>query len=813
MRKRKPRPEVPARLPTPSSSSSGTAPPRRPGRWLAISAIVVLLALGLTFMLAGHDTATPRAAPPAAQAQGPGAAHTASRPADYVGGAACASCHEREQAAWESSQHALAMAVADDANVLGRFERTKFSHAGLTSTFFKRDGRFFVNTDGPDGKLADFEIKYTFGVAPLQQYLIAMPGGRLQALGIAWDSRPAAQGGQRWFHLYPERTPRPGNPLHWTGIDQVWNYQCADCHSTNVRKNYDEKTNRYATTWTDINVACEACHGPGSNHLAWAKREGDWQPFDGPGKGLTVVLDERRGVAWPIDGQSGNAQRSRPRDSAREIETCARCHARRGQFSDHWRAGDRLADGFRVSLVEPGLYYADGQMRDEVFNHGSFLGSRMHAQGVTCSDCHDPHTQKLRAPGNAACAQCHAPGTYDTATHHHHPPGSTGAACAACHMPTTTYMVVDPRHDHSFRIPRPDRSVSLGTPNACNRCHTDRPAAWAAAAVKTWFPQPKPGFQSYAEAFAAGGRRMAGELNAIARDRGQSGFVRASAVWRLRQRLGPATLPALRDALADPDPLVRATAAAALSGADAALRVQLLPGLLGDPVRQVRMEAARALAGEPASRLPPTAQQALASALDEYVAAERFNADRPEGRANLGNLYAVQGRDSDAEAAYRAALALDPSFVQAALNLADLQRSRGAEDAAEKTLREALVRDSRSAPAHHALGLSLTRQKRRDEALKAFAQAVALAPDNARFAYVYAVALNDRGQRGKALRELEAALKRQPGDSELLLALALFERDAGQRGRALGYARQLATLEPDDPGVQQLVRELGGPGK
>ena len=766
---------------------------------LAVGAGLLLVALGLYAALARHD-----AAPPTPVTR---------RTADYVGGAACAQCHERVQAAWQGSQHAHSMAVADDSSVLGRFEQTTFRHAGITSTFFKRDGGFFVNTEGPDGKLADFEVKYTFGVAPLQQYLVAFPGGRLQALGIAWDSRPAAQGGQRWFHLYPDRTPRPGDPLHWTGIDQVWNYQCADCHSTNLRKNYDEKTNSYATTWTDIHVGCEACHGPGSNHVAWARRQGDWQQFDGAAKGLVVVLDERRGVSWSFDAQSGIAQRSKPRDSAREIETCARCHSRRGQFTDDWRAGDRLADGFRVTLIEPDRYYNDGQMRDEVFNHGSFLGSRMHAKGVTCSDCHDPHTQKLRAPGNAVCAQCHASATYDATAHHHHPAGSPSAQCAACHMPTTTYMVIDARHDHSLRIPRPDRSVNLGVPNACNRCHTDRPAAWAAAAVRRWYPQPKPGFQNYAEAFAAAGRSMAGDLMVIAGDREQSGFVRSSAVWRLGFRLSPATLPALRDALADPDPLVRATAVSALSGTDAAVRAQLLAGLLGDSVRQVRMEAARALAGEPASQLPPSAQTALASALAEYVAAERFNADRPEGRANLGNLYAVQGRYADAEAAFRSALALDPTFVQAALNLADLQRSRGEEQAAEQTLREALARNPRAAPAHHALGLSLTRQKRSDEALREFAQAVALAPDVARFSYVYAVALNDRGQRDKARRELEAALKRQPGDYDMLFTLAIFERDAGDRERALAHARQLAALEPDNPDAQQLVRELSGPAR
>ncbi len=704
------------------------------------------------------------------------------------------------------------MAEATEATVLGNFAGAKFSHTGVTSTFFRRDGRFFVRTDGPDGRLADFEIRYTFGVTPLQQYLVELPGGRLQALGIAWDARPEREGGQRWFHLYPDRKLKAGDPLHWTGIDQTWNYQCADCHSTHLRKNYDEKTNSYATRWTDIDVGCEACHGPGSNHVAWAKKEGDGQR-QAEGKGLTVALDERRGVGWTIDASTGNAVRSRPRESSREIEACARCHARRGQFTDDWQAGQRLADGYRAALIEPGLYYDDGQQRDEVFDYGSFLGSRMHARGVTCSDCHDPHSGKPRAPGNDVCGQCHAPARFDATAHHHHAPGSKGAQCAACHMPTTTYMVVDPRHDHGFRIPRPDRTLSLGTPNACNQCHRDRKPEWAAAAVRAWYPQPKPGYQTFAEAFALAERGAPGAqqaLLAVAKDRELSGFVRASAVRRLGRHLGPATLPAIRTALGDVDPLVRAAAVGALADTDPALRAQLLPPLLGDPVRQVRMDVARALAGEAERRLAQQERTRFSAALDEYVAAESFNADRPEGRTNLGNLHALQGRDEPAVAAYRAALSIDPGFTQAAINLADLQRSRGREGDAEQTLRETLKRDPRSAPVHFALGLSLVRQKRADEALKQLAAATKLAPDNGRFAYVYAVALNDAGRGVEARRQLEAVLKRRPYDRDVLLALALFERDAGNPTRAVRHARTLAELEPDRPEVQQLVRELDG---
>ncbi|MFO1361555.1 MAG: multiheme c-type cytochrome [Burkholderiales bacterium] len=788
-------PAAPAPIPAP------TRPRRTRAPWLAAGALLVLAALGYgAFRLTER---TPQ--PPTASAPPPPVA------AAYVGTAACAECHAQERAAWQGSQHDRAMQVASEKTVLGDFANARFTHAGVTSTFFRRDGKFFVNTDGAGDKPADFEIKYTFGVEPLQQYLVELPGGRLQALGLAWDTRPKAAGGQRWFVLYPDRKLKPGDPLHWTGIDQNWNYQCADCHSTNLRKGYDEKTGTFRTTWSDLDVGCEACHGPGSNHVAWARKTGEGQRYES-GKGLAVALDERRGAAWAIDAASGNAARSKPRATSREIETCARCHARRGQFADDWRPGQPLADAFRAALIEPGLYHADGQQRDEVYTYGSFLQSRMHARGVTCSDCHDPHSGKLRAPGNAACAQCHAAAKYDAPSHTHHAAGSRGAECAACHMPTTIYMVVDPRHDHGFRIPRPDRTVSLGVPNACNQCHAKETPQWAADAIAKWFPQPKPGFQTFAEGFHAADRGAPGAPGAlirIAEDRAQGAIVRASALQRLARYLGPATLQTVRNALNDPDPMVRAAAVSALAGADAATRAQLLARMLGDPVRLVRMDAARALAGEAEARLAPDDRKRFESALEEYVAAQRFNADRPEAQAALGNLFAARGRDAEAAAAYRKALELDPTFVQAALNLADLHRAVAREDEAERTLRAALARAPQSAPVHHALGLALVRQKRTHEALAELALAAKLAPDDPRFAYVYGVALYDTGKRAEAMKVLQAALARHPYDRELLFALASYERAGGNVVRARERARLLRELEPENRDFARLATELG----
>jgi predicted CXXCH cytochrome family protein len=599
--------------------------------------------------------------------------------------------------------------------------------------------------------------------------------------------------------------------LHWTRPSQNWNYMCAECHSTGVRKNYDPRTRRFGTSYAEVNVACEACHGPGSDHVVWARKEGDRKHLDDITKGLTVTLDDRRDVTWTISAETGNAERSPPARTAREIEVCGRCHARRGQFAEGDPHGRPLGDTHRVALLDDRLYHSDGQIRDEVYEYGSFLQSKMFHRGVTCSDCHDPHRGKLRAPGAQVCLGCHSAQKYTAATHHFHLAGSRGADCLGCHMPTTTYMVVDPRHDHSFRVPRPDLSVKLGVPNACTRCHADRPPAWAARQVESWYGRTPRGYQHYAEALAAAQTGAPGAtelLSAVARDGDQPAIARASAIGRLGPAPGTGGLDVVRSGLKDGDPLVRRAAAAALESVGPPLRVELLAPLLDDPVRAVRMEAARALAGLPRERLTDAQQTALERGLAEYVAAERFNADRPESQLNLGLLYAAQRRLAEAEAALRAALVVDPRFVPAAVNLADLFRAAGREAEGEQVLRDILKQDPRSAAAHHALGLLLVRQKRMPEAMPELEAAARLAPESARYGYVYAVGLDGAGRRKQAIEALERSVLRHPYDRDTLSALIGFTREQSGPRQALVYARRLAELDPTNPEVRQLVRQL-----
>lgn len=424
------------------------------------------------------------------------------------------------------------MQKASGATVLGDFNAATFEHSGVTTTFSRSGDKFMVRTDGPDGALHDYEAAYTFGVYPLQQYLIAMPGGRYQALGIAWDSRPKDQGGQRWFHLYPDQKLAAGDRLHWTGRDQTWNYMCADCHSTDLRKNYDLSANAYSTTWSDIDVSCEACHGPGSRHVAWAETRASAPALnEDQRKGLVAWLKATDQGRWEMNPATGIARRTEPRSSSAELEVCAGCHARRATIAPETGAGTAFLDAHLPALLEPGLYHADGQIDGEVFEYGSFLQSRMYHAGVTCTDCHAPHSLTLRAEGNALCSQCHLPAKFDVAEHHHHEPGSTGAQCVSCHMPAKTYMVVHERRDHSFRVPRPDLSATIGTPNTCNQCHADKTAAWAAQQVASWYPAGRQNRPHYGTALHAGRTGAAGAerlLDDLIADPDQPAIARAS---------------------------------------------------------------------------------------------------------------------------------------------------------------------------------------------------------------------------------------------------------------------------------------------
>jgi predicted CXXCH cytochrome family protein len=771
-----------------------SAASRRLRRYAGLLALALLVAAGTWFALtkrgviAPHRTAEVRREGPA-----------------FVGSEQCRTCHADQLRAWRGSHHAAALQVPSEQTVLGDFKDASYGYADVTSKFFRRGSKFSLRTDGADGKLADFDVKYAFGIAPLQQYLVELPRGHVQAVSIAWDTRARSTGGERWFHLYPNDKVDFRDELHWTRRSQNWNFMCADCHSTNIVKGYDAAGDAYNTTYSEISVGCEACHGPGSAHREWADRR-----TADPSLGLTVALDERHGITWAPDPATGEPRRSVARTSEREIAVCAQCHSRRSQIAEGYRAGQPFLDHYLPELLTPGLYYPDGQQREEVYIWGSWLQSRMSAAGVTCSDCHEPHTGKLRASGNGLCTQCHGAARYDVTSHHHHAANSPGAQCVDCHMPATNYMVIDPRRDHSMRVPRPDESVALGVPNACNRCHRERGAAWAATAVRKWLGRDAIGYQTFARAFRgaeAGDPSVAPTLAQIAADTSQPPIVRASAAARLAE-LGPFD-PSLAGELArDPDPLLRLAATRLAEALPPDARAGQVAPLLKDPLRTVRIQTARVL---------PAAQGAIAenleaawqTASDEFLATLRYTADRPESRVALGNFLSAEGKTDEAQAAYSKALALDPEFVPGYANSADLWRGTGRDEQAAAVLEQGIARVPRSAALHYALGLTRVRQHQQAAALDALKRAAELDPNDARFTYVYAVAVHSAGRVDEGIAILEQAQKRWPYDRDLLLGLASFQLEAGKTGAARQTARALIAAYPSDPDAKALAEQLG----
>jgi predicted CXXCH cytochrome family protein len=755
---------------TPATVATVAAPSRRWGWWIAVALLlIVATALGLWSARSPAPATAP--APPVAAA--PPAA-------SYVANTLCLGCHQTQATSWAGSHHARAMAPATADTVSGNFDNTQFRHQGVSTRFFKRGDKFFVNTDGPDGKAADFEIKYSFGVAPLQQYLIETDGGRLQPLQIAWNTQT-----RKWFHLLPNEKAPPGDVLHWTGRYQTANTMCVACHTTGFDKRYDAAADRFDSQWREVNVSCQSCHGPGSLHVAAPQQRGQLADLKTPHK---------------------------------QVEVCAACHSRRSELSAMPVPGQPHLDHYLPSLLREGLYHADGQQLDEVFVVGSFRQSKMYRMGVSCTSCHEPHSAKPRLQGNALCLQCHrsevnaafpsAAGDYDSPKHHHHAVGSTGAECTACHMPAKNYMIVQPRPDHSMRVPRPDLSVTLGTPNACNSCHADKTAQWAADAVTSWFGTPKRA-PHYGEVFAAARRGAPGSgqaLAALVADAAQPPIVRATALDMLR---GQAEGIDQRIAAArDGDAEVRAAAAASLEDLPASLRVPTLAPLLKDPLRAVRIAAARSLATLPHQQFDAATRQAFDAALAEYVAAQKVALDMPGPNLNLAVLYSRTGRDAEAEAAYRAALKIDPDFTPARANLAQFYAERKRLPDAEKLLREGVRRQPGIGELQYSLGLLLAEQQRLPEAADALGQAAELMPQRARAHYNLGLARQQLGQPKPAEAALRKARELEPADPAIAYALAVFYAQQGRRADALREAEALLQLQPGNAQAAQLVQRL-----
>ena len=591
----------------------------------------------------------------------------------YLGSGACIACHSDAAEAWASSHHALAWTLPTPLTVHADFDGTVFEHDGMTARFsIGEDGGYRVSVTEKNGVETGYPVHSVVGTEPLQQYLLETEPGRLQSFDVVWDTEVGG-----WFHLYPDQDLPPDDGLHWTGPYKTWNARCAECHATGFEKNYDPRTRRYNSTQVEMGVGCEACHGPGERHVAWAE--------------AGVTREPPRNYGFAVDFS----------DRAAAIQQCATCHSRReAHAAESPVPGTPYHQSYALALLRPGVYHADGQILDEVFVYGSFLQSKMYARGVECGDCHTPHGADLVAEGNAVCTQCHSPAgnprfetlkpaDYDSPAHHFHDPGM---ACVSCHMVERVYMGNDWRADHSFRIPRPDLSEATGAGDACTDCHEDRTPEWAAAEIAAWYPDSDNRGPHYGQVFAearSDAVSAAGDLEALAADPAQPGIVRATALWLLGQSNSPRAAERLAPLLADPDPLVRASAAGLQRLAPPGERLARLADALADPVRSVRQSAALALLDTPAMPGDPAAE-GLRRALAEWQAALASRLDFPETHLQIAGAGLTMRNFRGAAAAFREAVLLDPQRVEAWVMLTRIAAATEGPAAARRILDEAL---------------------------------------------------------------------------------------------------------------------------
>ncbi|RKF13722.1 deca-heme c-type cytochrome [Alginatibacterium sediminis] len=728
----------------------------------------------------------------------------------YVGSEQCIECHATEYEQWQGSHHDMSMRHMDDDAVLGDFDDVSFEFYGKTNRFFRKGEQYWVNIEGPDGEFADYQISYTFGWKPLQQYMVEFPDGRVQLIPFAWDSRTTAEGGQTWFHLYPQFTDKKDD-FFWTNPGQNWNFMCADCHSTNLQKNYDLENNTYASTWSEINVACEACHGPAEDHMLWSKSNDELSSSDDhAGFRLNLAPQVQNWVYQ--EGSSTLVPESQT--ASQQTSMCAQCHSRRLQLTEenpHLETGN-YSDRYRLNLVSDDLYHLDGQIYDEDYVYGSFLQSKMASSGVVCTDCHNPHTAELKLPEQVLCNQCHLPDGYSDENHSKHQTGTEGAQCTSCHMPETTYMQVDPRRDHSWQIPRPDLSQQIGTPNVCVDCHNtpEEGNQWAIDTLKQWFPNsPYQGQDHFAQAFAQaaiGDPNAASALSYQAQDINNAGIIRASALERIANYPSRNALVALSRAIRGDDELMRLASVAGSANYQPADRWRLLSPLLNDPVLVVRSETASVLAQDWRD-LTNEQRDLLSPALDEYLAIARFNSDRAFGRVNTANVHLYKSELSAAEQAYKGAIMVEPYAALPYINLADLYRAMGDNQRSLSQLKTAIDLTIEDADLDFAYAMSLVRVKDYPNALQQLKNATERDPQNPQYWYTLGLLSRQLGD-ASGINALKQAYQTSQQPQYLYALCEAMIQD--RMPNATTCVEQFATMGPANA-VEQLKSMLSAP--
>ena len=701
----------------------------------------------------------------------------------YVGSVNCKSCHEAAYADWQRSDHFLAMQPANDSTVLGDFNQSTFVADGVTNTFFRRDGKYFINTEGDDGLNHDYEVLYTFGYFPLQQYLVAFPGGRLQSTRVSWNSRD-----KKWFHQYAGQSVYHKDWLHWTGNSQNWNTMCASCHSTDLRKNYDEQTDSYNTTWKEINVSCESCHGPGSSHIEYVNSKNYKN-----GQRL-----ENAGLAY-----------GRDTITQLQLNTCAACHARKSDVAENLIRSHEIMDDLIPQVISNEMYFADGQIKEEDYEYGSFTQSKMFHNNVRCSNCHNPHSGKLRLAGNNLCLSCHKP-NYNTEAHHFHQPETEGAKCINCHMVARTYMGVDHRRDHSFRMPRPDQSATYGTPNACNGCHTNKTASWAAGKVIEWYgPVRKYHFSDDLIPGNLLDKNSEAHLVKLLGDTTQPEIARATAASYLSNMQTMKSAEALLIAIKDRKPLVRYHAIRALENYPPDLWVQKVYPALTDKVRAVRIAAADLYHRLPPEALPAVSRESYISADLENRAFLANQTDFAVGNVMMGDYKMQAGAYDEAIRYYERGLDKDSLMNYARLNLSAAYNTQGKNHEALTVLEDAALIDPFNDQIFYNLGLLQYEMGAIVSANESFQKAVNMGSGNPGVYYNFGLLLQQQGKLKEAEKVLQKGYALNPSATNINYALAFFYLQQELPLKAAVHARALHAVDPQNPDYQELFRSLG----
>lgn len=720
---------------------------------------------------------------------------------NFVGSTSCIECHQNEYELWSKSHHAHSMNPPTPEHILGNFDNIEYNDGINTHKFYKKGDKYFVNTIGPKGKPEDFEISYTFGYKPLQQYLIQFEKGRYQCLHIAWDSEK-----NQWFNMsqmvYNEDI-KHNNWLHWTNQAQNWNGMCAECHSTNLKKNYIPEADSFNTTFSEITVSCESCHGPGSGHLEWAA-----QP------------EGYRNAA----NNYGLMVQTRSISNEKYVDLCARCHARRGQVSDFDHSFKDIYD-YMVPTLLSEEYHPDGQILDEDYVYGSFKQSKMFHNDIKCNDCHDVHSGERFFEGNALCYQCHTADYYGTKNHHFHKvkgeagrplniKGKTievgeGALCVNCHMPGQYYMGIDFRNDHSIRNPRPDLSLKIGTPNACNQCHTDKDAKWATKYFKQWYGEKyRP---HYGEVFALARERdprAEKMLQNLLKDTLHPLIVRATALDLLGNYNSDSSYSLLRKHIDSPKPMLRMSAIRSLHPREPKEFANALLPVLYDPHTTISSHAAFRLSALPKEYIPENYNDIYNKAIAAYKKHNEYSADFSTGRMNLGIIHANQGDFQTAKYNYQKALEIDSAFDAAKFNLALVHNQLGENDEAEKIYRWIIKDNPEYIGVYYSLGLLLAEKKKYAEATENLEIAFERSPENTRILYNLALLYQQLGNISNAEEKFKLLLSKEPENHDYLYAMATFYINSGNVNKAIKPIEKLIKRYPNSQSAQQLSSYL-----